>query len=61
MLAAQCTCLGSLAGSLDNPESCISGPMSLGFVLCAGEGPCLATFFVRRYWQLLLLRSDDRD
>ena len=22
----------------------------------AGEGPCLATYFVRRYWQLLLLR-----
>jgi len=22
----------------------------------AGEGPCLATFFVTRYWQLLLLR-----
>lgn len=24
--------------------------------LYAGEGPCLATYFVRRYWQLLLLR-----
>ena len=22
----------------------------------AGEGPCLATYFVRHYWQLLLLR-----
>ena len=22
----------------------------------AGEGPCLATFFVTRYWQLLVLR-----
>jgi MFS family permease len=22
----------------------------------AGEGPCLATFFVKRYWQLLVLR-----
>lgn len=22
----------------------------------AGEGPCLATFFVKRYWQLLMLR-----
>ena len=22
----------------------------------AGEGPCLATYFVRRYWQLVLLR-----
>ena len=25
-------------------------------VFSAGEGPCLATYFVRRYWQLLLLR-----
>lgn len=25
-------------------------------MLGAGEGPCLATFFVKRYWQLLLLR-----
>ena len=24
---------------------------------CAGEGPCLATFWVRRYWQLLVLRT----
>lgn len=24
--------------------------------MCAGEGPCLATYFVRRYWQLLVLR-----
>ena len=24
--------------------------------MCAGEGPCLATFFVKRYWQLLVLR-----
>ncbi|CAL5223333.1 g5832 [Coccomyxa viridis] len=25
-------------------------------VVLLGEGPCLATYFVRRYWQLLLLR-----
>ena len=24
--------------------------------LHAGEGPCLATYWVRRYWQLLLVR-----
>lgn len=24
--------------------------------LPAGEGPCLATYFVRHYWQLLVLR-----
>ena len=24
--------------------------------LAAGEGPCLLTFFVSRYWQLLVLR-----
>lgn len=27
-----------------------------GLACIAGEGPCLATFFVKRYWQLLVLR-----
>ncbi|CAL8462663.1 g2196 [Coccomyxa elongata] len=28
----------------------------LFYVVLLGEGPCLATFFVKRYWQLLVLR-----
>jgi MFS family permease len=47
-----------LGRELGNPDKIIFSfsVCAYNLLLCAGEGPCLATFFVRRYWQLMLLR-----